>query len=279
MKRRPTLLLCGAVLIAAAPVWADTIPYTGTSNDFDNTPISANATRISDAKLNTSLKAGFLPVAAPTTPSWAYTNLETEFAGESPTVAISTKVTRSSGMEPNAPANADFSAEQAAPTGELIGSFTANNALEVWGSTRAPALDKLLLSSSALDDIRIYSTNLGELDFHESSSSIVETGRESHNVGDGENVHGTGEHRRRANSVLPVSVPEPGSLSLFLVGLTVVGLLGRRRVHRSSATSAISASIAAAEGAETSGNSQIRQTQFALKSCFLSKTPGMLAMR
>jgi hypothetical protein len=229
MKRGPALLLCGAVLIAAAPGWADTIPYVATSNDFDNVQISANVPRFPGVKLNAPLIARSLPELIPTTPNLAYTNPYSEFAEETPTIAISPQVTGGSGMQPNAPANAGFSAEQAVPSGELIGNFTANNTLEMSDSTRAFALNKLLISRSPLGDIGIHSASPGELDFDESGSPVAETEKESNNSGDGDTLGRTGGHRRRGNSVLPVSVPEPGSRSLFLLGLTVVGLLGRRR--------------------------------------------------
>lgn len=229
MKRGPALLLCGAVLIAAAPGWADTIPYVATSNDFDNIQISASMARFSGVKLSAPLVARFLPGVIPTTPNLAYTNPYSEFAEETPTIAISPQVTGGSGTEPNAPANAGFLAEQAAQSGELIGNFTANNTLEMSDSTRALALNKLLISWSPLGDIGIHSASPGELDLDESSSSIAETGKESHNSGDGDSLGRTGGHRRRGTSVLPVSVPEPGSRSLFLLGLTLVGLLGQRR--------------------------------------------------
>jgi len=263
MKRGPGLLLCGAVLIAAAPGWANTIPYVATSNDFENIQFSANVSRISGVEFNAPTKARFLPHVIPTTPSLIYTNPYSEFAEESRTIKISPQVARGSGMQPNAPANPGFSAEQAAPSGELIGNFTGNNAFEVSNSTGALALDSLLISWSRLDDIGIHSTSPGELDFDESSSSIAETGKESHDAGDGDSLGRTSEHRRRANSVLPVSIPEPGSRSLFLVGLTMVGLLDRRRARRSRTMSGISASIGATGGEETSGKTQVR-TQFAL---------------
>ena len=38
----------------------------------------------------------------------------------------------------------------------------------------------------------------------------------------------TGEHERK-RSLVPVLVPEPGSLSLLLLGLAAVGFLARRR--------------------------------------------------
>jgi hypothetical protein len=229
MKRGPALLLCGAVLIAAAPGWADTIPYIATSNDFDSIQISASVARVPGVKLIAPLIARSLPGVIPTTPNLAYTNPYSEFAEEASSIAISPQVTGGSGMQPNAPANAGFLAEQAAPSGELIGNFTANNTLEMSDSTRALALENLLISWSPLSDIGIHSATTGELDFDESSSSIAETGKESHNSGDGDSLGRFGEHRRRGKNVLAVSVPEPGSRSLFLLGLTVVGLLGQRR--------------------------------------------------
>jgi len=229
MKRGPALLLCGAVLIAAAPGWADTIPYIATSNDFDNIQISASVAGFSGVKLSAPLAARSLPGVIPTTPNLADTSPYSEFAEESPTIAISLQVTGGSGMHPNAPANAGFLVEQAAPSGELIGNFTANNTSEMSDSTRALVLDNRLSFWSPLGDIGIHFASPGELNFDESSSSVAETGMESHNSGDGDSLGRNGEHRRRGKNALPVSVPEPGSRSLSLLGLTVVGLLGRRR--------------------------------------------------
>jgi hypothetical protein len=229
MKRGPALLLCGTVLIAAAPGWGDTIPYIATSNDFDNIQTSASPARYPGVKLNAPPLARSLPEVIPTTPNLAYTNPYAEFAEEAPSIAISPQMTGGSGMQPNAPANAGFLAEQSATSRELIGNFAANNPLEMSDSTRALALDKLPISWSPLGDMGIHSATPGELDFDESSSSIAETGKESHNSGDGDSLGRTGEHRRRGTSVLQVSVPEPGSRSLFLLGLTLVGLLGQRR--------------------------------------------------
>ena len=229
MKRGPALLLCGAVLIAAAPGWADTIPYVATSNDFDSIQISASPARFLGVKLNAPLIPRSLPEVIPMTPNLAQTNPYFEFAEEAPSIAVSPQVTGGSGIQPNAPANAGFLAEQSAPSRELIGNFTANNTLEMSDSTRALAVNKLFISWSPLSDIGIHSATPGELDFDESSSSIAETGKESHNSGDRNSTGRTGEHRRRGKNVLPVSVPEPGSRSLFLLGLTLVGLLGQRR--------------------------------------------------
>ena len=43
MKFNLGLLLCGVVLIAAAPVWADKAPGTGSAREFSNTEISGKA--------------------------------------------------------------------------------------------------------------------------------------------------------------------------------------------------------------------------------------------
>src|SRR5271157_4232697 len=66
MKLKSTLLLCGAVLIAAAPVWADRIPYPGPTEESLRIEISANVTHRSGA--NAPVSAGFraepTPIAA-----------------------------------------------------------------------------------------------------------------------------------------------------------------------------------------------------------------------
>jgi PEP-CTERM motif len=59
MKSRPALLLWGAVLIAAVPVWADGIPHNRSVKDSPESESSAKVTDGSGLELNVPMNAGF----------------------------------------------------------------------------------------------------------------------------------------------------------------------------------------------------------------------------
>jgi hypothetical protein len=65
MKIRPAMMLCGAVLIAVVPAWADRIPYPGSAKESPNTQISVKVTGNSGLKLNAPANGGFLADPAP----------------------------------------------------------------------------------------------------------------------------------------------------------------------------------------------------------------------
>jgi hypothetical protein len=59
MEFTPTILLCGAVLIAAAPAWADRIPYPGSAKESPSAVISVKMTRSSVLKKNAPVNGEF----------------------------------------------------------------------------------------------------------------------------------------------------------------------------------------------------------------------------
>jgi hypothetical protein len=59
MKFSPTVLLCGAVLIAAAPAWADRIPYPGSAKESPKAEISVKMTPSSVLKMNAPVNGEF----------------------------------------------------------------------------------------------------------------------------------------------------------------------------------------------------------------------------
>jgi hypothetical protein len=68
MKVRPASLLWGVVLIAAAPVWADRIPYPGSAKESPKIEASVRLNRSSVPRMNVLAIAGFraepTPIAA-----------------------------------------------------------------------------------------------------------------------------------------------------------------------------------------------------------------------
>ncbi|MGA9473017.1 MAG: hypothetical protein WBV36_11175 [Terriglobales bacterium] len=72
MNFRPALLLCGAVLTAALPIWADRIPFDGTADEFLNTEVPATVTRTPHTALKAHVTAGSpLQPDSPVALGWA----------------------------------------------------------------------------------------------------------------------------------------------------------------------------------------------------------------
>jgi hypothetical protein len=69
MKIQPALVLCGVILVAAAPVWADRIPYPGSAKESPKIETSVRLNRSSVPKMNTPIIAEFraepTPIAVP----------------------------------------------------------------------------------------------------------------------------------------------------------------------------------------------------------------------
>jgi PEP-CTERM motif len=228
MKFRLTLWLGGVALVAVLPAWADGVHYSGVADDSFKTEVSTKAEANAGTKMVARPGAGFRAKPVPADPNGAHMDPYFEFAEEPPNVEVSARVIDKSSTKPTAPANAGFPIEDAPPA--LTENLAKNAAFEAGGSTRSVALDMLFFSSSSLQDTGIQSRSLSEPDFHESISSIADTEKEWHSEREGDLAHYTGEHRRHAKGVSAVSVPEPGSFSLLLLGLAGIGFLGLRRV-------------------------------------------------
>ena len=169
MKFRLTLLLCGVVLTAALPIWADRVPYDGTADEFPNIEAPATVTRSPYTALKAPAKAGFpLQSASPVAPGWADTLPSPGFAEESSNIAIAAKVTVISGLEPLAPANAEFLTEPDSAM-MLTDSFEMNNSLSAGNLKPSSILDTFFPSSSDAD---IGTASLSDHDSSEGASSI-----------------------------------------------------------------------------------------------------------
>jgi hypothetical protein len=229
MKFRLTLWLGGAVLVAALPAWADSVHYSGVGDDSRSIEVFTKAAN-SGMKMLTRTRAGFRAKPVSADPNGAYIDPYLEFTEEPPNIEVSSRVIEKSSTEPHALPNAGFPSEDAPEA--TTEHFAKDEAFASGGSTRSLALDMLFFSSSSFGDTGMQSTSLNEFDFHESTSSIADAGKDWFSERDGDLVLHTREHRRYVKRVSTVSVPEAGSFSLLLLGLAGIGFLGFRRVNK-----------------------------------------------
>jgi hypothetical protein len=223
MKVKLALLFCGVGLLATLPVRADSIPYSGASNDFPGTVFSATVAPNPDSESKAPVKVGFLLAPVPAARAWADLSSYPALAEESANIAVPGAVLHSSHLR----AIIDIPAEPT-PVAALAGSPVASNAFGFWGSGGSVASDLLLRSPSDTAATALLPTSVDETGTHQLASSISGVAKEWNEGGKVDGLGFTGDHRRSADSTLPVSVPEPGSLSFFLLGLAAVALLGRK---------------------------------------------------
>jgi hypothetical protein len=230
MKFRLTLWLGGAALVAALPVWADSVHYGGVADGSLSVEVSTKAAANCGMKIRTDTRAGFRLKLGSADPNGSYLNPYFEFAEEPANVDVSARAIDNSRTEPNAPPNTEVRPEDAPRS--LTEHFAKDAAFEAGGATGCLASDVLFLSSSSLGDTGMQSTSLSESDFQEATSAIADGGEDWGSESGGSLLLHTGEHRRHVNRVSAASVPEPRPFSLLLFGLAGTGFLGLRRVNK-----------------------------------------------
>jgi hypothetical protein len=230
MKFRLTLWLGGAALVAALPAWADSVHYNGVADNSFGVELSTKPAANYDMTKCTYPRAGLQAKPVSADPNAAYVNPYFEFTEEPPNVNVSASVIDKSRTERKTPPNTGFRPEDA-PRG-LAEHFVEDAAFEASGSTRSLALDMLFFSSASLGDTGMQSAILSESEFHDSTSSIADAGKDgSSDRGESLLLH-TRNHRLYMKRAPAVSVQEPGSFSLLLLGLAEIGFLGFRCANK-----------------------------------------------
>lgn len=189
MKSRPAFLLCGALLLTAFSVRADTVFYSGATNESPNTEISATEARGFAAKFRTPAMVGVMPEPfSAVAPVWGREFPYLALDADTPNTAISAKTFHTSVLVADAPQNGERLSDPSAAIAS-IGGFEPDGAF-----------------ASSISD---------------SEDARLRIGREHRR---GSNGKGQGSF-----SLASVVVPEPGAFSLLLFGLAAVGILARRR--------------------------------------------------
>ncbi len=223
MKSRPVFLLCGAILIASLPARADSLNYTGAANESPNTEISATDIRSSATRFTMPARADIAsePLSA-VAPVWGHEFAYLALRAESPSPAISAKTYRGSGLLLDA-AQDDVRLSDPTPAIAFIGSFGPDGAFATRGAESSLVVGTFFPPSS---DTGVHSSAFTEFDSHESAFSgsdgeyaRLRIGREHRKDGDGKGLGTTTPDS--------VAVPEPGTFSLILFGLAVVGIFAR----------------------------------------------------
>jgi hypothetical protein len=225
MRSRPAFLLCGAFLIAASPVWADSVFYTGIANESVKTEISTTQTRSFAPKFAMPATAGILSDSlSAAAPTWSHEFTYLALPAESTDTAISAKTTRRSVLVPDAPQN-DERLSDPTPAIASIGGFDPYGAFGARGSEPSFVVGTLFPPSS---DATLHSSTFTEFNSHDRALSALDSDDARFRLGREHRRNGDGKDQGPKGSAT-VDVPEPGAFSLLLFGLAAVGILARRR--------------------------------------------------
>lgn len=214
MKHSSAFILAGTILMAALPVWSDTIPYSAPESGFQGLEFLVQAPDIpGDVK---DARAGAVPVAG-----LVQSNDASDSAIGSLAVKFLVQAPAIPGFAKGAPAGAlaligpDQSSE--ASTRSDSSSLDAPNTSLWFDGTAHPAsFDDLAMVASSGDSLVVLSTE---------------------NDGGGHRIIlDPGRHHDRDIHHHPVALPEPETLGLVLAGLLGIGLLYAKRalVRRAS---------------------------------------------
>jgi hypothetical protein len=226
MRSRPVFLLCGVLLLTAFSVRADSVFYSGATNESPNTEISATEARGFAAKFRTPaivsvMPEPFLAVA----PVWGREIHFLALDADSPNTAISAKTFHTSVLVADALQNGERLSDPS-PAITFIGGFEPDGAFAARGSGPSFVVGTFFPPSSEASLHSSPSRELGSGDLTSSASDSedarLRAGREHHKGG------GDGKSKGLSGAA-SVGVPEPGAFSLLLFGLAAVGILARRR--------------------------------------------------
>jgi len=196
MKSRPVFLLCGALLLTAFSVRADSVFYSGAANESPNTELSATEAHGVAAKFQAPAMVGVTPESFSTVaPAWGRGFSFLALEADSPITANSAKKFQTSVLMADTPENGERPSDPS-PAIASIGGFEP-------GGIFFPASGDLVSSSSNSEDAHL------------------KIGHEHHKGGNGKGQDPT--------SPASIVVPEPGAFSLLLFGLVAVGIPARRR--------------------------------------------------
>jgi hypothetical protein len=226
MMFRPVLLLWGAVAIAAVPVWADKIsdPDVAKASPVIERPLEA--AYHPDLNLSALLVAGF-----PAEPTQVVTLIDTfetndAFAEDQPKVEVPVKVTRRSGLHVIAPVNPE-SLPEFTPELVLNGGVHSSDFSDFWGPWFSQPKSRFFRS---LPDTNIQAAGASQVASYKAGSFISHVWVTWRTQGQGNRGSDSDKNPNRNGLVPAVAMlPEPGSLSLLLLGLAALALSSRRR--------------------------------------------------
>lgn len=207
MKPSSALILAGTILMAALPVWSDTIPYSAPENGFQAVEFLVQSPDIPGVVKGT--RAGALPLVG---------LVQSNEASDSATGSLALK------FLVQAPPIPGFAKGAPAGAVALIGPVQSSEASNNSDSSSLDAPDTLLWF-----DGMTHPASFDELAMLGSSrDSLVVLSAENHG-GDHRIILDPGRHHDRDIHHHPVALPEPETLGLVLAGLLGIGLLYAKR--------------------------------------------------